>query len=175
MTKPSAKQKRPSKKPDPNRPARKPNPIPSDRPRLGPYITVDNGQAVDFYTTVFGGVVESRMAEPSGRIGHAEIRIGDSVLSISDEYPEYGAKSPTTLGGSATMLQLYVEDCDDVVQRATDAGATVAQPVENQFYGDRGGKIIDPFGHKWWIATRVEDVSVEEQHRRAGELYGLTG
>lgn len=154
----------------------KPDPIPSDRPRLGPYITVDNGQAaLDFYTTVFGGVVESCMAEPSGRIGHAEIRIGDSVLSISDEYPEYGAKSPKTLGGSATMLQLYVEDCDDVVQRATDAGATVAQPVENQFYGDRGGKIIDPFGHKWWIATRVEDVSVEEQHRRAGELYGLTG
>ena len=155
---------------------KKPDPIPSDRPRLGPYITVDNGQAaIDFYTAVFGGVVESRMAEPGGRIGHAEIRIGDSVLSISDEYPEYGAKSPKTLGGSSTMLQLYVEDCDTVVQRARDAGATVVQPVEDQFYGDRGGKIIDPFGHKWWIATRVEDVSVEEQHRRAGELYGLTG
>lgn len=115
------------------------------------------------------------MAEPGGRIGHAEVRIGDSVLSISDEYPEYGSQSPKTLGGSATMLQLYVEDCDIVVQRARDAGATVVQPVEDQFYGDRGGKIIDPFGHKWWIATRVENVSVEEQHRRAGELYGLTG
>ncbi len=152
------------------------NPIPSDRPRLCPYITVHDGNAaLQFYTAVFGGVVESRMAEPGGRIGHAEVRLGDCVLSISDEYPEYGAKSPKTLGGSPAMLQLYVEDCDAVVERAKAAGATVAQPVEDQFYGDRGGKIIDPFGHKWWIATHVEDVPVEEQHRRAAELYGLTG
>lgn len=151
------------------------SPIPSDRPRLAPYITVTDGAAaIDFYTRVFGAVETQRMAEPSGKIGHAELRIGDAIIMLADEYPEYGGQSAKTLGGSPVMLHLYVEDADAVVARAVEAGATVDRPVEDQFYGDRGGKIMDPFGHKWWIATRVEEVSLEEQKRRAAELYGMS-
>jgi PhnB protein len=153
----------------------KASPIPTDRPRLGPYITVDDGAAaIDFYQRAFGAVEASRMAEPSGRIGHAEVRIGDAVLMLSDEYPEHGARSPRSIGGSPVMLHLYVEDADAVVAAAAEAGATVEEPVADQFYGDRGGKITDPFGHRWWIATRVEEVSDEEAKRRAAELYGMS-
>jgi PhnB protein len=151
------------------------SPIPTDRPRLGPYITVDDGAAaVDFYQKAFGAVETSRMADPAGKIGHSELRIGDAVMMLSDEFPEYGAQSPRTVGGSPVMLHLYVEDADAVVATAVEAGATVDQPVEDQFYGDRGGKITDPFGHRWWIATRVEEVSDEEAKRRAKELYGMS-
>jgi PhnB protein len=151
------------------------DPIPTDRPRLGPYITVHDGAAaLDFYGRAFGAIETSRLAEPGGRIGHAEVRIGESVLMLSDEFEEYGARSPRTLGGSPVMLHLYVEDADAVVAAAEAAGATVDQPVEDQFYGDRGGKITDPFGHRWWIAMRVEEVSDEETRRRATALYGMS-
>jgi PhnB protein len=150
-------------------------PIPSDRPRLGPYITVDDAAAaIDFYTRAFGAVEESRMAEESGRVGHAELRIGDAVLMLSDEYPEYGARAPRSIGGSPVMLHLYVEDADAVVAAAAAAGATIEEPVADQFYGDRGGKLTDPFGHRWWIASRVEEVPEAEVRRRAAELYGMT-
>lgn len=151
------------------------SPIPSDRPRLGPYITVNDGAAaIDFYKQALGAVEKERMAEPDGKIAHAELKFGDSVLMVSDEYPEYGTKSPKTIGGSPVMLHLYVEDADEVVARAVEAGAKLEEPVETQFYGDRGGKITDPFGHRWWIASRVEDVPVDEQRRRAVELYGVS-
>lgn len=151
------------------------SPIPTDRPRLGPYITVDDGAAaLEFYRRAFGAVELSRMADENGRIGHAELRIGDGVLMLSDEFPEYGARAPKTIGGSPVMLHLYVEDADAVVASAEAAGATVDEPVADQFYGDRGGKLTDPFGHRWWIATRVEEVSEEEVKRRAAQLYGMS-
>jgi len=148
-------------------------PIPTDRPRLSAYLTVrDGAAAIAYYQHVFGAVEEDRFAEPNGRVGHADLRIGDATLMLSDEYPDYGARSPDTIGGSPVMLHLYVEDADAVVARAVEAGAKLDAPVEDQFYGDRGGKITDPFGHRWWIATRKEDVPLEEQKRRASELYG---
>jgi PhnB protein len=148
-------------------------PIPTDRPRLSAYLTVrDGAAAIAYYQHVFGAVEEDRFAEPNGRIGHADLRIGDAPLMLSDEYPDYGARSPDTIGGSPVMLHLYVEDADAVVARAVEAGAKLDAPVEDQFYGDRGGKITDPFGHRWWIATRKENVPLEEQKRRASELYG---
>jgi PhnB protein len=151
------------------------NPIPTDRPRLGPYITVDDGAAaIDFYRRAFGAEEVMRMSDPGGRVGHAEVRIGDAVLMLSDEFPEHGAVSPKTLGGSPAMLHLYVEDVDAVVSRAVDAGAELEQPVADQFYGDRGGKLLDPFGHRWWIASHVEDVPEEEMMRRAKEQHGMS-
>lgn len=155
--------------------ARDISPIPTDRPRLGPYITVDDGAAaIDFYRRAFGAEEMSRMADPNGRVGHAEIRIGDAVIMLSDEYPEHGARSPKSIGGSPVMLHLYVEDADAVVAAAVEAGATAESPVEDQFYGDRGGKLTDPFGHRWWIASRIEEVSEEEMKRRAQELHGVS-
>lgn len=148
-------------------------PIPTDRPRLSAYLTVrDGAAAIAYYQHVFGAVEEDRFAEPNGKVGHADLRIGDATLMLSDEYPDYGARSPDTIGGSPVMLHLYVEDADAVVARAVEAGARLDAPVEDQFYGDRGGKITDPFGHRWWIATRKEEVPLEEQKRRASELYG---
>lgn len=150
------------------------NPIPEDRPRLGVYITVKDGAAaIDFYKRAFGAEEVVRMTDPSGRVSHADLKIGDALLMLSDEWPEYDALSPKTLGGSPVMLHLYVEDADAAVARAVEAGATLKEPVADQFYGDRGGRVIDPFGHKWWIASRVEEVSEEEQMRRARELYGV--
>lgn len=150
-------------------------PIPADRPRLGPYITVrDGGAAIEFYRRAFGAVETNRMSDPNGKVGHAELRIGDAVMMLSDEFPEYGARSPETIGGSPVMLHLYVEDVDAVVESAVAAGATLAEPVADQFYGDRGGKLVDPFGHRWWIASRVEEVSDEEAKRRAADLYGMS-
>jgi PhnB protein len=153
--------------------AGKVSPVPTDRPRLSPYITVSDGAAaIEFYVKAFGAVELDRFAEPNGKVGHADLKIGDSTLMLSDEYPDYGARSPETLGGSPVMLHLYVEDVDAVFAQAVEAGAKVESPVENQFYGDRGGKLTDPFGHRWWLATRLEDVPREEQHKRAAELYG---
>jgi len=151
------------------------SPIPPNRPQLGPYITVHDGSAaIEFYQRAFGAVEISRMSDPSGKVGHAEIRIGDSFIMLSDEFPEYGARSPQTIGGSPVMLHLYVEDVDAVAESAVAAGATLDEPVADQFYGDRGGKLTDPFGHRWWIASRVEEVSAEEAKRRAAELYGMS-
>lgn len=148
-------------------------PIPTDRPRLSAYLTVrDGAAAIAYYQHVFGAVEEDRFAERDGRIGHADLRFGDATLMLSDEYPDYGARSPDTIGGSPVMLHLYVEDADAVVARAVEAGARLDAPVADQFHGDRGGKITDPFGHRWWIATRKEEVPLEEQKRRASELYG---
>jgi PhnB protein len=151
------------------------NPVPEGYSRLIPYITVKDGAAaIEFYRKAFGAEEVMRLAEPGGRIGHAELRFGDSIMMVSDEYPDHGALGPNSIGGSPVMIHLYVEDVDAVVARAVEAGARLDSPVENQFYGDRGGKLTDPFGHRWWVASRVEEVPPDEMRRRAEQLYGVS-
>lgn len=143
-------------------------PIPEGYRNITPYLTIKNAAAaIDFYKQAFGAQERMRMTDPGGRIGHAEIQIGDSVVMMSDEYPEMGAQSPQSIGGTAVMMHLYVEDVDAVVERALKAGGTLERPVEDQFYGDRAGLVTDPFGHKWWVSTHVEDVPPEELEQRA--------
>ncbi|MFO1039580.1 MAG: VOC family protein [Geminicoccaceae bacterium] len=142
----------------------------SDAPRTGPltpYITVkDAGSALAFYRDAFGATERFRLTDPSGRIGHAEMSLGGSSLYLSDEFPDFGALSPTSIGGSPVKLHLYVDDVDSVVAKAAAAGATILRPVSDQFYGDRSGMIVDPFGHAWFIATHREDVTPAEMQRR---------
>ncbi len=127
-----------------------------------PYLILkDAASAIEFYKEVFGATELSRMEMPDGRIGHAEIEIGDSRIMIADEYPEMGIPSPQSLGGSAVIIHLYVEDVDALVERMTNAGSKLLIPVADQFYGDRAGKLADPFGHVWIIATHKKDVSPE--------------
>lgn len=146
------------------------SPVPDDQPNLTPYITVDDaGQAIDFYKQVFGAEELMRMPAPGGRIGHAELKIGNSRLMLSDEFPDMDARGPKTIGGTSFCLHLYVEDSDAVAARAEAAGATIQRPVADQFYGDRGGMIMDPFGHKWWISSRKENLSPDELRQRAAQ------
>lgn len=148
--------------------AGKVKPIPDGYRGATPYICVHDGAAaLDFYAKAFGATELTRMAEPSGKIGHAEIQIGEAIIMLSDEFPELGVRSPRSIGGSPSAILLYFEDVDAVAKRAVDAGAKLVRPVEDQFYGDRSGKLEDPFGHTWWIATHVEDVSAEEMTKRA--------
>ena len=140
---------------------------------LSPYLTVkDAAAAIEFYRVAFGAAEQFRLIGPDGRIGHAELRIGGSTLMISDEWPDFGALSPPTIGGSPVKLHLYVDDCDAVVGRAVAAGATLLRPVVDQFYGDRSGMIADPFGHAWFVATLKEMVSPEEMQRRWTSALG---
>jgi len=146
-------------------------PIPDRYPRLTPYLCVDGAaQAITFYTTVFGAKERMRLPAPNGRIGHAELQIGDSVIMLADEYPEMNVLGPKRVGGTPVTLSLYVDAVDEVFERALKAGAKSLRPVANQFYGDRSGQFEDPFGHRWSVATHVEDVSPEEMARRAAEL-----
>ncbi|MEO8604887.1 MAG: VOC family protein [bacterium] len=141
--------------------------IPIPARALTPYICCrDAAQAIEFYKEVFGAVEIMRLTEPGGRIGHAELRIGEDGLMLSDEYPEMGVKGPLAIGGTPVTLHLYVADADAVVTRAVAAGANVASPVQDQFYGDRAGTIVDPFGHRWNIGTRQEVVSAEQMSER---------
>jgi len=145
-------------------------PIPDEYPQITPYLCVDGaGLAIGFYGTVFGATERMRMPAPGGRIGHCELQIGDSVIMLADESPEMGQRSPKTVGGSPVTLSIYVEDVDDVFDRALQAGATVLRPVEDQFYGDRSGQFEDPFGHRWSVASHVEDVPPAEMAKRASE------
>jgi len=144
-------------------------PIPDGYSTLIAYISVKGGiDALAFYKQAFGAEELVRMPMPGGLLGHAEIKIGDSILMLADEmdHPEAIAKSPRTLGGITAGLCLYVADCDAVFKRAVDAGAKVRRPLTNQFYGDRSGTIEDPFGHCWTISTHVEDVTPEEMRKR---------
>ena len=143
-------------------------PIPDGYRTATPYLIVKGAaEAIEFYKRAFGATELLRMADPNGRVGHAEIRIGDSVIMLADEYPEMGHRGPRSLGGSSVSILLYLEDVDAVFERALKAGARAQRPVQNQFYGDRSGTLEDPFGHVWTIATHVEDVPEEELKRRA--------
>ncbi len=149
------------------------NPIPENYPRLTPYLHVDGAAAaIDFYTRVLGAVERMRMPAPGGKLGHAELEIGDSVIMLADEFPDMGALGPKSVGGTAVMLMVYVEDVDGVFERALHAGATSMSPVEDQFYGDRSGQFEDPFGHRWNVATHVEDIAPAEMDRRAQAAMG---
>jgi uncharacterized glyoxalase superfamily protein PhnB/catechol 2,3-dioxygenase-like lactoylglutathione lyase family enzyme len=145
--------------------------LPAGQHSITPYLCVDGGvRAIEFYRTAFGAIEESpALIGPDGRVGHAELRIGDSLIMLADEYPEMGVLSPTTIGGTPVQLDLYVEDADAVFAQAVSSGATVIQPVELQFYGSRRGVVQDPFGHKWFISTHVEDLTAEEFARRVDE------
>jgi PhnB protein len=132
------------------------------------YLGVDDAaKAIDFYTRAFGATERGRMPGPGGTIAHAELEIGDSVVMLSDPLPQSSTKTPKELGGITASPMLYVENVDEVVQQAVDAGATITAPVEDQFWGDRFGRVQDPFGHDWSIATRVEEVPPEEMAKRA--------
>jgi PhnB protein len=132
-----------------------------------PYLTTaDAGAAIDFYKAAFGAVETCRLTMPDGTICHAEVKIGDSHVMLGQECPAWGNKSPNTLGGTPVGLCVYLPDVDAAFAKAVAVGATVDKPVEDQFYGDRSGTVTDPFGHKWTLATHVEDVSPAEMQRR---------
>jgi PhnB protein len=148
-------------------------PIPDNYPRVTPYLAIEGAaDAIEFYKDIFGAEEKVRMDGPGGKIGHAELAIGDAMVMLADVFPEAGGKSPKELGGSPVTLMVYVEDVDDTYQRALDKGATAERKVENQFYGDRAGSFVDPFGHIWHVASHVEDVPDEEMARRAKEMMG---
>jgi PhnB protein len=148
-------------------------PIPEGFPRVTPYLIVDGAAAaIDFYTSVLGGTERMRMGGPGGKIGHAEIEIGNSVIMLADEHPEMNALGPRSIGGTPVTLHVYVEDADRVFERAIEAGAKPLHPVEDRFYGDRRGSFEDPFGHQWDVATHVEDVPPEEMSKRLAEMEG---
>ena len=146
-------------------------PIPDGYPQITPYLAVAGaGDALDFYTKVFGARERVRMPGPDGKIGHAELEIGNSLIMLADEFPDMGHRGPKTVGGTPVTINIYVEDVDDVFERAVEAGAKELRPVENQFYGDRTGQLEDPFGHKWSIGTHVEDVPADEMEKRAAAM-----
>lgn len=147
-------------------------PIPDGHHAITPYLVVGDGaRAIDFYRRAFGATEVVRMKRPDGRVGHAELRIGDSIVMLADEHPEIGARSPQSIGGSPVTIAVYVPDVDAAVAEAVAAGAKLVRPVEDQFYGDRAGGIVDPFGHVWHVATHVEDVPPEEMKRRAAAQH----
>ena len=147
-------------------------PIPEGYHSVTPYLIVDGAaRAIEFYKQAFGAVETFRMEAPGGRVGHAEVKIGDSHVMLADEHPEIGARGPRALGGSPVSLTLYVEDVDATVARAVEAGAKLKRPVADQFYGDRTGGVEDPFGHVWFVATHVEDVPYEELKKRAAAAH----
>jgi PhnB protein len=145
-------------------------PIPEGYHSVTPYMIVDGAaEAIRWYGQAFGATEALRL--PMGdKVGHAEIRIGDSFVMLADEWPDHGLVGPRARGGTTMSLLIYVEDCDSVFARALAAGATQERPVETQFYGDRSGTLIDPFGHRWTVATHVEDVPDEEIRRRMVEM-----
>jgi PhnB protein len=146
-------------------------PIPEGYHSVTPYLIVQGAAAaLDFYTKVFGATELFRMPGPDGRIGHAEIKIGDSPIMLADEHPEIDALGPKTIGGTPVGILIYVTNVDTMFNQAVAAGAKVLKPLQDQFYGDRSGTIEDPFGHKWTIATHVEDVSPEEIQRRVAAM-----
>jgi PhnB protein len=146
-------------------------PIPEGYHSVTPYLIVNDGAgAIDFYKKAFGAVETVRMGGPEGKIGHAEIRIGDSYVMLADESPDMGHRSAQSIGATPVSLVLYVEDVDAQFKQAIAAGAKELRPVEDQFYGDRMGTLVDPFGHVWSLGTHKEDVSPEEMNRRMGEM-----
>lgn len=141
--------------------------IPEGFHSVNPYLCVsDAARAIEFYKEAFGATERMRMEAPGGKIGHAEIVIGDSIIMLADEHPELNFRSPKTLGGPSSHFMIYVEDVDARIEQAVAAGAKLVKPVKDEFYGDRSGSVEDPFGHLWYISTHMEDVSREEMERR---------
>ncbi len=151
-------------------------PIPDGYPQVTPYLICDDASAaIDFYRDVLGATERMRMPAPDGKIGHAELELGNSLIMLADEYPEMGQRGAKTIGGSPVTISVYVEDVDSVFDRAVKAGANVLRPVENQFYGDRSGQFEDPYGHRWNVASHVEDVPPDEMERRVAEAMAGDG
>jgi PhnB protein len=151
-------------------------PIPEGYSTVTPYIAVDDAaKAIEFYKRAFGAKERVKMEGPPGKISHAELEIGDSVIMLSDPFPQSPLKTPKEIGGTTASMLLYVEDVDEAVQQAVDAGAKITMEIENQFWGDRFGRVEDPFGQNWQIATHVEDVAPEEMAKRAEQaMAGMT-
>jgi len=146
-------------------------PIPDGYPQVTPYLAIDGANdAIAFYSKVFGAKERMRMPAPGGKIGHAELEIGDSLIMLADEFPDMGNRAPKSIGGTPVTISVYVEDVDDVFERAVGEGSTALRAVEDQFYGDRAGQFEDPFGHRWSIATHVEDVPPDEMAKRAAAV-----
>lgn len=148
-------------------------PIPDGYPHVSPYLHVDGAaEAIEFYKNVFGAKERMQMPAPGGKVGHAEIEIGDSLVMLADEFPDMGIRGPSAYGGSPVMMSVYVEDVEATYRRALDAGAKSVTDLADQFYGDRTAQFEDPFGHRWHIAQHVEDVLPDEMQRRAAEAMG---
>jgi PhnB protein len=147
-------------------------PIPDGYHSVTPYLSIRGAaDAIEFYKRAFGATEVMRMAQPDGRVGHAELQIGDSRVMLADESPEMDFRSPKAIGGTPVMLHLYVEDSDAVVSRAVSAGAKLLRPVQDQFYGDRSGTVADPYGHVWHVSTHKEDLSMAEIGKRAAAQH----
>ena len=145
-------------------------PIPDGYPQVTPYLYVDGAEAaIEFYENVLGAKERMRMAGPDGKVGHAELELGESLIMLADEHPEMNVRGPKAVGGTPVAISVYVEDVDAVFDAAVAAGAKALRSVENQFYGDRSGQFEDPFGHRWSVASHVEDVPPEEMEQRAAQ------
>jgi len=148
-------------------------PVPEGYHTATPYLIVNGAaQAIEYYKKAFGATELFRFPAPGGKIGHAEIKIGDSPIMLADEHPEMGYKGPKALGGSAVSVMLYVNDVDKTFKQAISSGGTSKRDVKDEFYGDRSGTLEDPFGHVWHVATHKEDVTMEEMERRAKAAHG---
>jgi len=146
-------------------------PIPDGYPQVTPYLCVDGAaEAIEFYERALGAKERMRLPGPDGKLGHAELELGSSLIMLADEHPDMGVLGPKSIGGTPVTISVYVEDVDSVHQAALDAGATEVSAPENQFYGDRSGQFTDPFGHKWSVATRVEEVPPDEMEKRMAEF-----
>lgn len=151
---------------------KKVQPIPEEYRGATPYLSVkDAAGAIEFYKKAFGAREVMRMPQPDGKIGHAEVRIGDAPIMLADEFPEMNFRSPQSLGGTPVNIVVYVNDVDALVSQAVGAGAKLSKPVADQFYGDRVGVLEDPFGHSWSFATHIEDVTPEEMNKRAAAQH----
>jgi len=151
-------------------------PVPEGFHTVTPHLVCGNAAAaIDFYKQAFGAIEIDRMNMPDGKIGHAEIRIGDSRLMLADAFPEYGSNDPLTLKGTAVVIHLYVDDADAVWERATAAGAKPTMPLGDAFWGDRYGQVEDPFGHRWSIATHQRDVSMDEMQAALENMMASEG
>ncbi len=148
------------------------NAVPNGYHSIIPYLSVNGAaKAIEFYKKVFGATELVRMGGPDGKVGHAELKIGDAHIMLADEHPEMGFRSPKAFGGSPVNILVYLPDVDKAVERAVAAGGKLERPVKDQFYGDRSGQVVDPFGHVWTIATHIEDVSPQEMKKRAEEMF----
>jgi len=146
-------------------------PVPAGYPQVSPSLAIDGAAAaIDFYGAIFDATVRLRIDTPDGKVGHAELQFGDSLIMLADEFPDIDFRGPKSIGGTPVTLSIYVADVDAVFARALAAGAKQLRPVDNQFYGDRSGQFEDPFGHRWNVSTHVEDVPEDEMLRRADKM-----